>query len=92
MIVPRPDRSAVVPEATFTTRASTAPPATPLIVKVWPASWLAEKVPIRPDPIVTAWMLLKVAPVMSTEAVRDTVLVPVPPSTASPAPDSPEAT
>ena len=85
LIVPRVPRFTVDPEATFTTRVSTAPPTTPLMVKVWPVSWAPEKVPVSPLPIVTAEMLLKVTPVMSMEAVSDTVLVPVPPSTASPA-------
>ena len=91
LIVPRLDRSVVVPDATFTTRVSVAPAATPLIVKVWPVSCEPEKVPVRPLARVTAWMLVKVAPVMSMAAVRATVLVPVPPSSASPALTSPAA-
>ena len=91
LTVPRLARLTVSPGATLTTRVSVAPPATPAIVKVWPVSWLPEKVPVRPLPIVTAWMLAKVAPVMSMDAVRETVFVPMPPSTASPALTSPAA-
>ena len=54
LIVPRLVRSVVVPEATLTTRVSVAPPVTPLIVKVWPVSWLPEKVPVRPLAMFTA--------------------------------------
>ena len=91
LTAPRLARLAVVPEATLTKRFSVAPPATPRTVKVWPVSCAPEKVPVRPLPMVTPWMFAKVAPVMSTVAVRETVLVPVPPSTASPTPDSPAA-
>ena len=83
LTAPRVARLAVVPDATLTRTVSVAPLETPLIAKVWPASWAPEKVPVRPLPTVTDWTLAKVTPVMSRLAVRETVLVPAPPSTAS---------
>ena len=43
------------------------------------------KVAVRPLAIVTAWILLKLTALASTLAVKARVLVPVPPSTVSPA-------
>ena len=83
--VPRVARLAVVPEATFTTRVSVPPPATPVTVQVFALSWAPVKVAVRPLAIVTAWMLLKLARLASTLAVKARVLVPAPPSTVSPA-------
>ena len=83
--VPRVARLAVVPEATFTIKVSTAPPATPVTVQLCRLSWAPVKVAVRPLAIVTAWILLKLAALASTLAVKARVLVPVPPFTVSPA-------
>ena len=87
----RPDRSALVPEAAFTTRVSVAPPATPFTVQAWPVICTPAKVPVRPLAMFTTWKLVKVAPVRSMEALSCRVLVPVPPSAVSPALTSPAA-
>ena len=56
MTVPRIARLAVVPEATFTTRVSVPPPATPVTVQSCALSWAPVKVAVWPLAIVTAWM------------------------------------
>ena len=46
----------MVPEATFTTRVSVPPPATPVTVQSCVLSWAPVKVAVWPLAIVTAWM------------------------------------
>ena len=85
------ERLNVAPAVALTTRVSFTPPAVPATLQATPFSWLPSKVAVKPSPITTALINVKVAPVTLAVPVKRIVLIPPFPFTVSPT-DTSEAT